>query len=277
MKSRRAFVWVPLVYWLAGGVLLTQAVPNWRISALFAKKPPTAELSKAEADLAAKTLAAQQAEAHYNAAVADFQAKKTAELTDSQQFLAGVKPALLRAPKSPEVTLAISLADRASKGLSQAIGDLPADRQAEILAIVDGALSAKQAEVDAANAKLATLDKELATTQAAKVAVEAQIPPLKAQADSAVAAKDAALNVVTAKANEVAAYADKAAAKEKEAGSLGALVSKLEWWGIVIAVGVLFVNFLLPSLAQEFPASKIISTVYRWSTSLTSSHKVSTS
>lgn len=265
-----------VILYVLGGLALTQLVPNWRLSALFAKKPPTAALTAAESDLAAKTLAAQQAEAHYNAALADFQAKKSAQLTDSQQYLAGVKPALLRAPQTPEVILAALLTERAAKGLSQAIGDLPADRQAEIMAIVDGALSAKQAETDAANTKLAALDKQLTDTQTAKIAVEAQIPPLKAQADSAEKAKDAAQQVVTAKTAEVVTYANNLAVKEHEAGSLGALVGKLEWWAVVLGIAYLAVHFALPALAQEFPASKIIGYAYRWTASLTSAHKVTT-
>lgn len=265
-----------IVLYTLGALAATQLVPNWRLTHLFAKGPQTDQLRTAQDAAAKSKAAADLAEAHYNSAVADFEKQKMGILRDSQQFLAGIPAALKRAPQSPEVTLAASLADRASKGLVSAIGDLPADKQAEIIAIVDGALSAKQAEVDAAKAALAQKDVELAQIVAAKQSVEAQLPALAASVKTAEAKSDAANAFVTVKTAEVAAFADKADAKEKENGSLGALIGKLEWWAIVFAAGFLFVNFLLPSLAQEFPASKIISTVYRWTTSLTSAHKITT-
>lgn len=270
MKTRGVIqIW--LLYVL-GAALLSQAVPNWRLTNLFAKGPQTDQLRAAEDAAAKAKLDAQQAEAHYNSALADFQAKKGALLSDSQQYLAGVKPALLRAPQSPEVILAASLADRAAKGLSQAIGDLSADKQAEIMAIVDGALSAKQAQVDAAMAALAKKDAELAATVQAKNAVEAQLPLLAATVKAADAKAEAVQGVVAAKTAEVAAYADKAAAKEKENGSLGATMGKLLWAVGFIAAIILFFNFLLPLMAAEFPACGWLVTLNKIGRSLTSAH-----
>lgn len=270
MKTR-GIIQVWLLY-VVGAAALTQLVPNWRIQNLFSKGSGTAELAKAQADLKAKSDAAAQAEAHYNAAIADFQAKKTDELRYSQQMIAGIPAALRRAPASAEVTLASSLAERASKGLSAAIGDLPADRQAEIMAIVDGALSAKQAEVDAAKAQLAIRDHDLAVTDAAKKALEVQIPVIKAQADSAEKAKDAAQNVVSLKTQEVVAYADEAARQKKEAGSFSALFEKACWVVGLIVVVVVFFNFLLPLIAAEFPACGWLATLNKIGRSLTSAH-----
>ena len=76
----------------------------------------------------------------------------------------------------------------------------------------------------------------------------------------------------------VVVYADKSAAKEKEAGSLGALVHKL--WIVVGVLAVGFIVFLvvkdvvLPSLAAEYPANKVLTGAYRIATSLTSAHTV---
>lgn len=240
MKTR-AFIWLPVL--IAIGLLAaSQAVPNFRLTSLFAKKPPTVDLAKAEAALDAAKADAEAKITALNVAKAAEQAKIAALLGGSQQMLAGVSLALKRAPASPEVTLAMGLADRASLGLKSAIGDLPSDRQAEIIAIVDGALSAKQAEVDAANAKLAAKDAELKVTTAAKVAIEAQIPVLAAQAEKAKAVQAATQATVDAKVSEVAAYADAAAKDKAEKGSLAAFgqnILKLLALVAVIAVGLL--------------------------------------
>ena len=255
--TTRGIVQVWVLY-VIGAAAATQLVPNWRISALFAKGPQTAQLRAAEEAAAKARGDAALAEAHYNAAIADFEAKKGDQLRYSQQMLAGVKPALLRAPPSPEVTLASSLADRASKGLSSAIGDLPADRQAEIMAIVEGALSAKQAEVEAANAKLAAKDAELKQTTAAKVAIEAQLPILKQNADSLYAKAETANQLVISKTAEVVAFADKAAAELKENGSLRTTIEKYGTRALIAVALYFALHFFLPCLAQSYPGSKAL-------------------
>lgn len=261
-----------IVLYALGALAATQLVPNWRLTNLFAKGPQTDQLRTAQDAAAKSKVAADLAEAHYNSAVADFEKQKTGILRDSQQFLAGIPAALKRAPQSPEVTLAASLADRASKGLVSAIGDLPADKQTEIMAIVDGALSAKQAEVDAAKTLLAQKDAELAQTTSQLGEVKAQLPALAASVKTAEAKSDAANAVVTAKTAEVAAFADKANAKEKENGSLGSLVTKLLWILAVVAALIFFFNFALPSLAAEFPAVTWLVKLNKTTKSISSAH-----
>lgn len=231
-----------IVLYVLGAAALTQLVPDWRLPNLFAKKPPTIELAKAEQALATAKADAAESEAKLKAAQAVEQAKIAALLGGSQQMLQGVNLALKRAPASPEVTLAMGLADRASLGLKSAIGDLPADRQAEILAIVDGALSAKQAEVDAANAKLAAKDAELKQVTADKLLIQAKIPQFEVAVEKAKTAQTAAEGTVAAKTAEIVTYAEKMAAKEKEAGSLAAFgqnILKLLALVAVVALGLL--------------------------------------
>lgn len=273
-SGNRGVIPVAIIYVLCGLGVITVAVPNFRPWNWFQKGPPTIELSKAETALATAKADAAKAQADLVAAQAKERAATVEQVRYSQQMIAGVPAALKRAPASPEVSLASQLAERAGKGLSAAIGDLPADRQAEILAIVEGALSAKQAEVDAAKAALASKDAELAATTAAKAQVEAQIPVLTAKAVNADSKAAAAESLVTAKTNEVAAWADKKAASDKEAGSLGALVKRLEWWIVVAAMIYLFIHFAMPSLAAEFPACKALTVAYRGITSIASSHIV---
>lgn len=271
MNSTRGAAPLILVYVL-GAALLSQLVPNFRVTHLFAKGPQTAELRAAQESAAKAKADAIAAQAHYDAALLEYRTKALNASQYSQQMIAGVPVALARAPQSPEVVFASSLAKRAARGLAVAIGDLPADKQAEIAEIVQDALSAKQAEVDAAKAALAVKDKELSDTKDAKQAIEAKLPVLEQQAKAADAKAVAAEGVVVVKTNEVATYAEKAAAKEKEAGSLNAFAGSLVRWIIAIGIGYVLIHFVLPSLAQEFPAVRLITYANKTLKSIFSSH-----
>ncbi len=271
MKSTRGAVPVIVLY-VVGGLVLTQLVPNWRIGNLFAKGPQTKQLAAAQADLDKAKASAAEAKLAYESALTTERAKTTDQLRFSQQFAYGIPGLLEKIPQTAEVKLAQSFAARVNRGLSLAIGDLPPEKQAEVLQIIQEALSAKQAEVDAANAKLAVLDAQLATTTREKQAVEAQIPVLlekNAAAEIKVVAKSAEVATATAK---VVQYADKAAEKEKEAGSLGALVTKLLWVLAIAAFVYGFVHFGLPCLAQEFTACNWLQKLNRTAKSLSSAH-----
>ena len=167
----------------------------------------------------------------------------------------------------------VTIAKRAGmKYLRNAIGDLPADRQAEIVAIVNGALSAKQAEVDAAKAALAVRDHDLEVETKAKQEALAQIPALEAQVKAKDAAVQATQAVVTAKTQEVVAYANKAAEQEKQNGSLSALLNKLMWVAGGVALLYLFVHVWLPIVSQSYPQNKLLQTLSAAAVNLTTAH-----
>lgn len=270
-KSKRGVIPVVVLY-VVGGLALTQLVPNWRVGNLFAKGPQTKQLAEAQADLVKAKATAAEAKLAYEAALVDERAKTTTQLRYSQQFAYPLPELLMKAPQTPEVKLARSFALRVNSSLVLAIGDLPADKRAEVLQVIQDAVSDKQAEVDAANEKLAEMDAQLKITTEEKAVLAAQLPVLqqaKAAADVKVLAKDAEVVTATAK---VAAYADKAAAKEKEAGSLGALVVKLLWVIGIIGALYIFAHFMLPSLAQEFPAVAWLGKLNKTVKSVSSSH-----
>ncbi len=261
-----------IILYVAGALGLTQLVPNWRVTNIFKKGPPTKELREAqEAAIKAQAEAA-AAKAAYEAALLAQRNKTSDQVRYSQQMTHGIPLALARAPQTPEVVFASGLAKRASKGLAEAIGELPPDKQEEIAFLVTQALSAKQAEVDAANAALALKDKELAATTAEKKTIEAKIPLLEDKAHEAETKALTAEGVVVVKTNEVAVYADKAAEKEKEAGSLGALLVKVWWVAGVLFFLYIFAHFILPSLAQEFPAAQKLVSFNKMVKSVVSSH-----
>ena len=273
MKRTAGFapVVVLIVCAAIGGAAL---VPNWRPWnwAIFQPKVPVAALTQAQADLAKAQKEAAAREADLLAA----QAKERAGLVDqvgyAHQMAAGASAALKKAPPSPEVILASGLLDRVNSSLSAAIGDLPPQRQAEILAIVDGALSAKQAEIDAAKASLASRDADLARVTTEREQVKAQIPALQlslSTAQAQVASKQADVAVQTAK---VVTFAEKLQATEKEAGSLSAQVGSLFRIAILVGLIYLLIHVVLPSLAQEFPALGWLTTLNKVTKSVTSAH-----
>ena len=274
MKSTRGVI--QAVWLLAGAVVLIFAlVPSWHLPSFLVKKPETKQLTQAQVDLASANKRLADAQAKLDAAQAQ-QAQKTHDQTAyAQQMIAGVPVALAHAPQLPEVVLASQLAQRAQNGLAAAIGDLPADKQAEITAIVGQALSAKQAEVDAANKALASKDAELASETTAKKALEASISPLQASVVAANAQVGVKTALVDQKTAEVVAYANQAAAEKEKAGSLSIYASNL--FRIILICGILYliIHVVLPCVAAEFPGATWLTSIYRFWTSLTSAHTVS--
>lgn len=273
-RSQRGEV-LTLVLVLVAGVCLF--VPTWHLPAIFQKKPETKQLSQANGALEKAQADAKLAEAALASAQAKEQAAQLVQIRYSQEMVSGVRLSLLSAPKSAETTLAGELASRADNALALAVGKLPADQQAEMEALIQNALSAKQAQVDAAQATLAQRDAQLQAVTQQKQALDIQVPVLQAS----VATKDALVAVaqtkVDAKQAEVISWADKTSAAQKEAGSLGAYGNNLMRILVICGIAYLFIHFVLPSLAQQYPASKVLSGVYLWLTSLFSAHSVSTS
>lgn len=270
MSARGFVVWPVLV--VLGLLGASQAIPNFRLTHLFAPAPPTKELIQAQADAARAKAEAETARAELLAA-RQAQAAKVQDLTRSgHQMVAGIPEALKDEPQTVGVKLATSLANRAGDRLTAAIGGLPADLQAEITRIVADAKSDDAKRIKAAEDALAAKDRELKSTVAAKAVLEAQLPALQATVtakDAALAAKD---QVVVQKTGELITFTDKLVAKEKEAGSLGSQVTKLLWLIAILAGLYAFAHFILPSLSQEFPAFKALNTFNQVVKSVTSAH-----
>ena len=160
-------------------------------------------------------------------------------------------------------------------GLAAAIGDLPADKQAEITTIVQEALSQSAAQVADAQAKLAAKDVELKTATAARGDAEAKATQLATTVQLTSAAQSAAEAALTAKTDEVKTWAAAKAASDANGDFLGNYVHRLLMLGVLIGVIYLFVHFILPSLAAQFPAVRSLTTIYNFVTSIFSAHTVS--
>lgn len=233
---------------------------KWAPFEFLKPKPPTAQLTKLQSDLAksqADTANAQQAA---TAAIAAERARLETMLRSAQQDTLGIITAQNRVPavnRTAELKLATAMANRVSFKLVAAVGALPQDQQDAMVQLIDQALSDKQSEVDAANAKLAARDKEFATVSAERDTIKAEIPVLTAKAAKAEETTKAVQAQVTAKTDEVKIFADKADAKERENGSLsGALASAIRWL-IGIAIGWVFLAFVLPAIVKVMRAGPI--------------------
>lgn len=248
---------------------------GFTLPAFLQKKPPVAKLEQTQADLAAAKAAQQAAEVARDKAQADLakvreddQRKKGEQLGFAYQMAVGASEAIGRIPgehKTSASQLAGDLIARSTVGLAAALGELPADKRLEIVRIVDQALSSKQAEIDAARAALARKDAELSFTIQERERLAAEVPRLAAEVThrelevrkklAEVAEKDVA---VTRLAEEVKRYATEAAAERARAGSIDAYAGNIARALVVIVLLWLVAMWVLPSLAQEFPGSRVL-------------------
>lgn len=250
-------------------------LPSWHLPAFLQKNPPTAQLQKSESDLAAARAAQATAEAQLAQARAAEVARTTEEIRYAQANAAGAATALAAVPPAhltPEVKLAADLIARTNTGLAAAIGALPPDRREEMERLVALALSAKQDEIDAAKAALAEKDAQLHLAISEKSALAAEIPKLQATVQTKTAEVQVKDAEVQARTQQVAAWAEKKAAAETKAGSLDAYAGNLVRLICALGLGYVLIHFMLPSLAQEFPASRVLTWINRTAKSLTSAH-----
>ena len=84
-----------------------------------------------------------------------------------------------------------------------------------------------------------------------------------------VAAKDAEVQTVTSK---VRVYAEQKAEAEKRAGSLDAWAGSLVRWLLWAGALYVIVHYVLPCVAQEFPAVRWLSAINKAAKSVSSAH-----
>ena len=277
--SQRGSAAVIVIIVLGIGALVGWSKP-WKF---FEKQPPLKQLAAAQQKLDAANARAADAEKKLaDAQKADTDAK-LAQVQYSQQMVHGATTALSRAPASPEVQVAISLNTRADAALSAAIGQLPPALAAEIDAAVTQALAAKDNEIATLNTAIAARDAALKAASTERDALKVQIPVLTANVATAETKAAAAQAVVTAKQDQVNTYAAKAAAADQATFGLQGLYSGLRRTLVIVAIGIVLflvgyigVHFILPSLAQEYPAAATLQSIYRTITSLVSAHQVTT-
>lgn len=241
----------------------TQLVPNWRVSNIFSRKDKAKieQLAKQLEEQEKARVAEEAARIALEKQQADERAKLEAQVQGAQQMNAGTLATLRTIPseaQTRQTRLALSFAIRADARLTQAIGRLPDAQQAEIAQIVADLLSDAEQRVSDAELRLRKKDEEaklLASERdelrfvaipAAKEAV------LKAEADKAkVEAKVGELT------NQVAKKAAEYEEKDREAGSLYALLRKLAFVLVLLVFGWVFFALILPGFVKTLNEGRL--------------------
>ena len=274
MNTRRGFaIAIVLGYSVLAAGAGYLSLKGWEL--FHPKAPDLAGLTADQQKLAAAQQAAVEAEAKLQATLLAAQQAKDAQTRSGQQMVAGVGKALAQVPASPATTLALGLNTRAQVALAAAIGGLPQSQQDEINTIVAEALSQSQAQVADAQAKLAAKDADLQVTNVARQQAEQKATQLAVTVASAEAAQSAAQSTLTAKTNEVKTWAQAKVDSDAHGDLLSNYVRRLVLLLACLCVAYLFVHFMLPSLAAQYPAVRSIVGLYNVVTSLTSAHTVS--
>lgn len=259
-RGSRGTIGVDLLV-IAGVALAVGVVAGgWKPLELFRKKPPTAELTRLQSDLAIAQAELARANAERAAAEQAERAKQQDQVRYAQQMTAGAAESLSRQPtehRTQQTQLASDLLKRSELALGLAIGTLPPDKQAEILRIVDGALSSVQAERDAARRALEAKDAELRKVTLERDTVKAELPKIAAKVGEAEQRAEQVQAQVMAKTELVKAAAEKLDAERRKAGSFAAQIDKLWRIAFWIAGGWAFLTFILPGIIKHMEAGRI--------------------
>ena len=222
----------------------TQLVPNWRLSRVFSgeDKAHIAQLEKERAEQTRLRVEAERARTLAETTKVEERAALETQVRGAQQMEQGAVLALQRIPdehRTKEVVLASSFLTRSGLRLAHAIGGLPKEQGAEIVALVDDLLSDAQARVDAANATLAAKDQEakLLAAERDRLRVEV-IPKLERAANDRAAEVKEVERKVGDLTTQVADKARQYEEKDRQAGSAEALLYK-----VLAVVGVVFATW----------------------------------
>jgi predicted nucleic acid-binding Zn-ribbon protein len=257
-SQRGEIATIMLIVGACAGLVVGVMGSGWKPFQWLKPKPPTEQLSKLQAELDAAKAQAEAARVAKEAGEAAERAKQTEQIRYSQMMNIGAEDALTRvADKTAEVQLASDLVRRANFGLALAIGRLPVQQQAEIVRIVEGALSSVQAERDAAKAALAAKDVDLRAITAERDAIQRELPKLAAKAKELEAKVQAKDSEVVAKVEQLKGWAKIKDAAERQAGGLSAQIDHL-WRMIVWIVAIwAFLAYVLPGLIKHLNAGPL--------------------
>lgn len=247
-----------LIYVLAGFLAGTFA-GTWKPFLGFHKAPPTQEVTQLQAQVTTAQQAAAKAEKDKDTAIEANKAALSAQVRAAQTDNVGTVEAIKKAPPSPEVSLALRMAQRVDLKLAVAIGKLPEADQQAMVELIEQALSGKQAEVDAANAKLAKADADFRAITAQRDQIAAQIPVLTQRAVEAAKQAETVQAAYNGKVNEVNDWAAKKAEADKRAGSFFGAFSSMRHWamGIGAVALVLFLYSTYLHLGQRSVGSAL--------------------
>lgn len=241
---------------LLGGIVFG----GWKPSGWFRKKPPVEQVTQAQQAVAAANAEVERLRAQLEQAKQAEHAAQERQTRYGQQMVAGARESLKRQPpehQTAQTALASSLLDRADFALGRAIGQLPEEQQAEILTIVDRALSGKAEQLAQAQRDLAAKDAALAALTQERDTFRARAETLEPKlqtAETTAKLKEAELATTT---NTLATYATQLDAKTREAGSLGTQLEKGVRVLLFLAGAYVFLAFILPGLVKHMESGRL--------------------
>jgi len=246
------------------GVAVPASRPwNWFKKGPAAQANAAAEqLQKLEAERAVAQAKADQLQRDKDAAAAAAQAAKDRELAQAQQLTFGAAESLARVTQpSVEVRTASTMLQHALVYQSFALGDLTPTQKAEVIRLVDIAVSGREAEFQAA---LAKKDAEVRAVQKEKEAALAQTDELRQQLDSAKGAVQTLTDKVVTTTGSVTSLTKKAADAESERDSFSTQLQRVFRWIVYAVIAYVVIVYILPVLSLAFPALKGLGSVSGW-------------
>lgn len=245
---------------IGGVIAIAAAVGGWKPFKFMEKGPPVEQVTKLQQDLDKAKADLAEAQAREKAAAEAERALKDMQLRQAQQMQSGAIESLDRQPvehRTEQTKLATSLLKRSELALALAIGRLPPDQQAEILRIVDKALSDVAADRDEAQRLLKLKDEELKVITKERDELKQELPKLAAKVDAAeakVTTKEKEVNVATAKLTTWAIIKDRADRRVSSlAGQFDALVNGLLW----LAGLYVFIVYILPGIVKHMQSGPL--------------------
>lgn len=253
-RSIRGTIGIDLLLIAGAALAVGVFAGGWKPFQIFKPKPPVEQINQLQVKLDAAKAELDAAKAAQKAVEVAERKKQEEQVRYAQEMQHGAIESLARQPaehKTVQTQLASDLLKRADFALGLAIGALPVDKQAEILKIVDQALSGVEAEREAAKAALAAKDKELKVVTSERDAFKAELPKLEAKVVAAEAKAEKIQAKVEEKVEELKGWAKLKDAAERKAGSFSAQIDRL-WRTIMWIAGIwAFLAYVLPGLIKH--------------------------
>lgn len=233
---------------------------GWNPLAAFKPKPPAKEVQALQTEVAALQIRLEETRSTQVETATAERVKADEQVRWAQQMVTGSEASLERLPvisRTVETNLASDFLRRANFALGQAIGELPQDKRAEILLIVDKALSGVEAERNIAQAMLVKKDQDLDQLAAQRAALQKQLDDLAVEL---VTRQKQYLEVKTqldTKTTDLVTWAEQKDQADRRAASLSGLLDNIQTIIIILVIGYIFVAFILPGIVKHLQPGKI--------------------
>lgn len=238
--------------------VLLLGVAGWKPLNFFKKDPPVEQVVALQLEAIKAREAAEAARLAAEQRATQERERKDEQVRYAQQMNEGASLALSKSKdKGPEIVFASDLLKRSSVALALAVGDLPAARRAEIITIVDQALSGLEAERDAARAALAQRDEDLKIITAERQKLAEEHAKKLREAEELTEKNRVVQAQLDEKTTAVTDWARKTLQEERRAGSLEGALNKIIKAALYLGAAYLFIVFILPGIVKHLRPGKV--------------------